>query len=178
MQSKAKTVTHLGLWDDHDRDRPVRPARAIPIEIQRDQPSLPDPKGKRRGFKTAHTIRLVQLGTTPSEISRATLPEGTRAELDGPFRYVALPKPIILQPGKRYALLATTRTGDDDHFKSPDSFDGLSPLVHPEVEIIRSLLIRNGDFNHPHPIPAFSDLSLDHSRYRLPVGPTLKFKKP
>ena len=178
VQSMAKIVTHLGLWDDHDRDRPVRPARAIPEETHRDQPSLSAPKGKRRGLKTAHTIRLVQLGTTPNEISRVTLPEGTRAELDGAFRYVVLPKPIILQPGKRYALLATTRTGDGDHFKSPDSFDGLSPLVHPEIEIIRGLLIRNGDFNHLHPIPAFSDLSLDHSRYRLPVGPTLKFKKP
>ena len=179
LYSKAKTVTHLGLWDDHDRDRPIRAARAIPAETQRDQPSLPDPKGKRRGLKTSHTIRLVQLSdTTSTELARATLPEGTRAELDGAFRYIALPEPIVLETGKRYALLATTRTGDGDHFKSPDSFDGLSPLVHSEIKIIRSLLIRNGDLHHPEPIPSFSDLSPDHSRYRLPVGPTLRFKKP
>ena len=179
LNAKAKTVTHLGMWDDHERDRPVRPARSIPDESQRDQPSLSDPKGKRRGLKVAHTISLVQLDTRPpTELARITLPEGARAELDGAFRYLPLAKPVSLQPNQRYALLSSTRTGDGDHFKTPASFDGLSPLVHPDVEIIRSLLIRHGNLAQPQPIPAFSDLSPDYSRYRLPVGPTLKFKQP
>ena len=179
MTTKAKRITHLGLWDDHDRDQPIRPARAIPDQTQRDQPSLPDPKGKRRGLKTAHTVRLVAMNTTPpTEIARVTVPEGTKAELDGAFRYVALPKPIALHAKQRYALLTTTTAGDGDHFKSPDAFDGLPPLVHPHINIVRSLLIRDGHLAQPQPIPAFSDLSPDHSRHRLPVGPTLKFAQP
>ena len=179
LTAKAKRVTHLGLWDDHDRDQPIRSARAIPDETQRDQPSLPDPKGRRRGLKTAHTVRLIAVDTTPpTEIARVTVPEGTKAELEGAFRYVALSKPIALQPNQRYALLTTTTAGDGDHFKSPDAFDGLSPLVHPYVNIVRSLLIRNGHLSQPQPIPSFSDLSPDHSRHRLPVGPTLKFAQP
>ena len=116
--------------------------------------------------------------TPPTEIARVTVPEGTKAELEGAFRYVALSKPIALQPNQRYALLTTTTAGDGDHFKSPDAFDGLSPLVHPYVNIVRSLLIRNGHLSQPQPIPSFSDLSPDHSRHRLPVGPTLKFAQP
>ena len=42
-------------------------------------------------------------------------PEGTKAELEGAFRYVALSKPIALQPNQRYALLTTTTAGDGDH---------------------------------------------------------------
>ena len=121
----------------------------------------------------------MQLDTQPpTEIARLNLPEGTRAKLDGAFRYLPLAKPVPLLPGKRYALLATTRTGDGDHFKSLAAFDGLSPLVHPDVEIIRSLLIRHGNLAHPQSIPAFSDLSPHYSRHRLPVGPTLKFHTP
>ena len=179
LTTKAKTVTHIGLWDDHDRDQPTRPARAIPDETQRDQPSLPDPKGKRRGLKTAHTLRIVAMDTTPpTEIARAIMPKGTQAELDGAFRYVALIKPITLQTNQRYGLLTSTRAGDGDHFKSPDAFDGLSPLVHPHINIVRSILIRNGQLTQSQPIPTFSDLSTDHSRHRLPVGPTLKFAQP
>ena len=36
--SGTKEVTHLGMWDDHDTDRAVRAARAIPDENERDQP--------------------------------------------------------------------------------------------------------------------------------------------
>ena len=44
LTAKAKRVTHLGLWDDHDRDQPIRSARAIPDETQRDQPAYRIPK--------------------------------------------------------------------------------------------------------------------------------------
>ena len=179
LKTRAMTVTHLGLWDDHERDRPIRPARAVAIGSQSDQPSQPDPNGKRRGLKTSHTIRLAQLdGSRPTEIAQVVIPEGNKAELDGAFRYVDLLEPVILEPNKPYALIASTRTDDGDHFKSPVSFDGLSPLVHPEVKITRSLLIRNGDLTQRHPIPVFSDLASDYSRYRLPVGPSLKFEDP
>ena len=179
LTEKAKTVTHLGFWDDHDRDRPARPPRAIPSETQGDHPSLTDPKGNRRGLATSHTIRLICLnGAGPTELVRAVIPEGTKAELDGAFRYIALQAPLTLKPGVSYALIASTTAEDGDQFKSPYAFDGLSPIVHPDVRIIRSLLIRNGDLAQCHSIPAFSDLTPDYSRYRLPVGPTLKFKAP
>ena len=179
QDAKEYTITHLGLWDDHERDRPNRPARAIPDETQRDQPSLTDVKGKRRGLNTSHTIRLVQLDMhPPKEIARIVVPKGVKAELEGAFRYVPLPEPVSLQSSRRYALLSTTRIGDGDHFKDPASFDGLSPLTHPQVKIIRNLMIKNGALTRTQPIPAFSDLSPDYSRHRLPVGPTFKFKQP
>ncbi len=157
----------------------MRPPRAIPSEAQGDLPSLSDPKGKRRGLATSHTIRLVQLDTAqPVEIARAMIPEGTRAELEGAFRYIPLQEPLTLKSNVRYALLATTSMEDGDQFKSPDSFDGLSPIVHPDVSIIRSLLVRDGNLAQAQSIPAFSDLSSDHSRHRVPVGPTLRFSQP
>ena len=176
LTSKPRTVTHLGIWDDHERDRPIRMARAIADETQRDQPSLPDPNGQRRGLAAPHTIRLVQLDATPPcEIARIRLPAGAKGQLEGAFRYLPLPRQIKLHPDRHYALLASTQAGDGDHFKDPAAFDGLSPLVEPSVSIRRSLLIRNEDLTHPLPIPAFSDLSPDFNQHRLPVGPTLKF---
>jgi hypothetical protein len=43
------------------------------------------------------------------------------------------------------------------------------------VKIIRSVMVRD-EVNQRDAIPAFSDLSDEYSQFRLPVGPTLKFK--
>ena len=72
----------------------------------------------------------------------------------------------------------STQANDGDHFHDPVSFDGLSPLTHPLVRIIRSIYLRNGNSVQPEMVPAFSDLHPDYSSHRLPVGPTLKFLKP
>ena len=80
------------------------------------------------------------------------------------------------QEGKRYTLTMTTKPRDGDQFHDSTSFDGLSPLVVPRLEIIRTVFRRNGDapgvFRYP---PAFEDLANAHYQHRLPVGPSLKF---
>ncbi|MBC8355276.1 MAG: hypothetical protein H8E66_25145 [Planctomycetes bacterium] len=40
------------------------------------------------------------------------------------------------------ALLMSTAVADGDRFRDPASFDGLSPLVHPDVVVRRSVLVR------------------------------------
>ena len=67
----------------------------------------------------------------------------------------------------------TTAVGDGDHFHDPGSFDGLSPVVHSDVEVVRAVLVRD---RHSEAIPAFADMHEDYAAFRLPVGPTLKFK--
>ena len=101
---------------------------------------------------------------------------GKPGELDGEFRYLKLDQPVELRKGTRYLLTMTTKAGDGDHFHDPASYDGLSPLVCPSIEVIRSVLLRGDGPNAPEAIPAFADLAEAHSRHRLPVGPTLKFE--
>ena len=172
---ESKQVTHLGLWDDHDRDTPVRPARAIPTGHDRDQPSMAGDPKKRR-LKATHVVRLVTWGgkESASEMVRCDFSEGTTVELDGEFRYLALNEPISLESGKRYGLLMSTTAGDGDSFHDPAAFDGLSPLTHPDVTIIRSLMVRDGNLTEPNPIPSFEDLHPSYDSHRLPVGPTLR----
>jgi len=66
--------------------------------------------------------------------------------------------------------------GDGDRFRDPASFDGLSPLVHPDIVVRRSMLVRGKDVNDAESLPAFRDLHPSYSRSRIPVGPTLLFK--
>lgn len=68
----------------------------------------------------------------------------------------------------------STAAEDGDQFRDPAAFDGLSPLIHPAVEIIRSVLIRDTD--HVTAIPAFADMNEAYSAHRIPVGPTLKME--
>ena len=70
-------------------------------------------------------------------------------ELDGSFRYVRLTKPVRLKQDVSYILLMPTEVADGDHFRDSASFDGLSPLVHPDVVVRRSMLIRNEDVQMP-----------------------------
>jgi hypothetical protein len=69
----------------------------------------------------------------------------------------------------------STRAADGDQFRDPVAFDGLPPLIHPDVHVERSILIRPGSMGSMTGIPAFEDLSDSYSRYRTPVGPTLRF---
>jgi hypothetical protein len=68
----------------------------------------------------------------------------------------------------------STQAGDGDHFRDPVGFDGLSPVIHPAVEVIRAVLVRD---DRVEPISSFSDMHADHMSFRLPVGPTLKFQR-
>ena len=173
---EAKQVTHLGLWDDHDRDTPVRPARAIPTEHSRDQPSLAGNPNKRR-LSAPHVVRLVTwVGNSAKEISRCELSEGAPGELAGEFRFIRLDETVSLQAGVRYGLLMSTTAGDGDSFHDPAAFDGLSPQTHPDVSITRSLMVRRGDLLRVESIPAFEDLHPSFDRHRLPVGPTLRLR--
>jgi arylsulfatase A-like enzyme len=168
-------VTHLGMWDDHDREMPIRSARGIPTEHERDQPSR---VGKNpRTLKGSHLITLWKFkGATPIQIIRMQVEPGKPGELDGEFRYLKLAQPVELRKGTRYLLTMTTQAGDGDHFHDPAAYDGLSPLINPTVRIVRSVLFRNGNIGRTLAIPAFEDLHSDHSAFRIPVGPTLRFQ--
>ena len=168
-------VTHLGMWDDHDREFPIRSARGLPTEQESDQPSF---LGKRpRSIQSQHYIILWEIkDSAPKERMRVEIGPTNQGKLEGEFRYVPLPKPVALSGGTHFILSMSTTTGDGDHFHDDVSFDGLSPLVNPKVKIIRSLTFKDSRPIRVQAIPSFADLSLDYSSHRLPVGPTLKFK--
>ncbi len=174
--SGTKQVTHLGMWDDHDADRPVRAARAVPTDHESDQPSRFITQKNRRGLKAPHVLRLLRLySNKQTELARVEVAAGATGKLHDSFRYFPLKKPVTLVEDADYLLLMSTRAADGDQFRDPVAFDGLSPLVHPHVQIQSSVLVRANDIGRRNPIPAFEDLSDSHSRHRAPVGPTLKF---
>lgn len=174
--SESKQVTHLGLWDDHDADRPVRAARAIPDDDENDQPSRFITQKNRRQIKAPHVLRLLRLESSkPVEMVRIDIADGEAGELHDSFRYFPLNKPVMLNENTEYILLMSTRAADGDQFRDPAAFDGLPPLIHPDVHVERSILIRPGSTGNMTGIPVFEDLSDSFSRYRTPVGPTLRF---
>jgi len=168
-------VTHLGMWDDHDRETPVRDARGVPAEQNSDQPSR---SGKTpRSIKSEHEISLWEMTqNSTKKISSVQVSPGKQGSLDGEFRYFELETPIQLSNDFHYMLTMTTQAGDGDHFHDDVSFDGLSPLVNPLVTIVRSVMLKENNPNQIFPIPSFADLHPDYSLYRLPVGPTLRFQ--
>ena len=171
----TSSVTHLGMWDDHEKDKGVRSARNVPTEHDRDQPSLGG--GKKSTLAADHFVMLYELdghGDAKGLVSVA-LKGSTPGELENEFRYMPIETTVTLNKDHSYLLLMSTTADDGDTFHDPASYDGLSPLVTPSVKIIRSIMVR-GDVNQRDAIPAFSDLSDEYSQFRLPVGPTLKFK--
>jgi hypothetical protein len=163
------------MWDDHDRELPVRSARGIPTEQKRDQPSR---SGKRpRTIKGHHIITLWAFKETiPSPLVRQQINPGNEGELVGEFRYLKLDESVSLTKEKTYLLTLSTQAGDGDHFHDPTPYDGLSPLINPHVKVIKSVFFRDKSMSRSLAIPSFSDLHPDHSTYRIPVGPTLRFQ--
>ena len=176
--SGEKLVSHLGMFDDYDRDNPVRAARAIPTELDRDQPSQQPIQNKKRQIVSNHVLRLLRKDSNDfEEIARCEVSPKKSGELHDSFRYIRLEHPVPLQQGVSYLLLMSTEAGDGDGFRDPASFDGLSPLVHLEIVVRRSVLVRNDDVGNVSGLPSFEDLSRSYSRYRTPVGPTLRFQQ-
>ncbi|MDP6557809.1 MAG: sulfatase-like hydrolase/transferase [Pirellulaceae bacterium] len=174
--SGTKLVTHLGLWDDHDADRPVRAARSVPDDDENDQPSRFVTQKNRRHISAPHVLRLVKLESQmQTEIARVAIAAGEAGELHNSFRYFPLKEPVKLSENADYSLLMSTRAADGDQFRDPVAFDGLPPLIHPNIRIQRSVLIRPQSKGLRANIPAFEDLSESHARFRAPVGPTLRF---
>ena len=170
-----QVVSHLGMWDDQDRETPIRDARGIPNELVSDQPSRIG--NKPRSIQSEHLIKLWEMKTSSfQELITMKISPKNQGQLEGEFRYIALKESISLNSKSKYMLTMSTRAGDNDHFHDDKAFDGLSPLVNPLVKIVRSVMIKNNNPNQIFPIPAFSDLHSDFSLHRLPVGPTLKFK--
>ncbi|MEE2935592.1 MAG: sulfatase-like hydrolase/transferase [Planctomycetota bacterium] len=175
-----KRVTHLGMFDDHNKDLASRPARSVPTERNRDQPSRQVTQNKNRQISASHRLRLLRVNAgndarPPIEIARCLVTVQNAGELRDAFRYIRLEKPVRLQQNVKYILLMSTEAADGDRFRDPASFDGLSPVIHPDVIVQRSLLIRGENLNAASVIPAFEDLNASYSRFRLPVGPTLLF---
>ena len=160
------------MWDDHDREQPVRSARGIPTENESDQPSR---TGKKpRTLKSPHLISLWRNeGRTLEKMASLQLTPGNSGELVGEFRYFKLTRPIKLFKDTRYSLTMSSKAGDGDHFHDPAAFDGLSPLINPNVRIIQSLLIRKNEGESSLTIPGFADLHPEYFESRIPVGPSI-----
>ncbi|HJN13744.1 MAG TPA: sulfatase-like hydrolase/transferase [Pirellulaceae bacterium] len=176
--SGEKLVTHLGMFDDHDKDAPIRPARAVPTEHQRDQPSLHSAQSKKRRIVANHVLRLLRIESDEAtEIAQCHVSPEDSGELRESFRYICLDQAVRLQQNVTYILLMSTEVADGDRFRDPASFDGLSPLVHPDVIVRRSMLVRGEDVTSATGLPAFEDLSNSYSLFRAPIGPTLLFQQ-
>ncbi|MEO1991586.1 MAG: arylsulfatase [Pirellulales bacterium] len=176
--SGEKRVTHLGMFDDVERDVPVRAARSVPSEGGRDQPSLQAGQRKKRNIKADHTLRLLCRSSGDAvEIARCEVRADESRPSDEPFRYSSLREPVTLQEGKTYILLMSTGAGDGDCFRDPASADGLSPIFHQDIIVYRSVLFRDGNPSHAGAIPGFEDLHDSYSRHRAPMGPTLLFQE-
>lgn len=172
----TKQVTHLGMWDDHDADRPVRAARAAPDDSESDQPSRFPTQKNRRRIEAPHALRLLRMDANePVEIARINVATNDAGALRGSFRYFPLKERVLLEENATYVLLMSTRAGDGDQFRDPVAFDGLPPLIHPDIRVERSVLVRLQSKSFWTNIPAFEDLSASFSRFRTPVGPTLRF---
>lgn len=168
----ARVVTHLGMWDDHHKDTPVRPARNLPTEFDRDRSGI---GGVKRGvISSPHAIRLDEVDETGEvrSIAQVEIPAGNAGEWENEFRYLPLPQVLTLQEKRVYRITMSTAAGDGDHFRDPAAFDGLPPLIHPAVDVIRSVLVRDGQVLA---IPAFADMNESYWSHRIPVGPTVKF---
>ena len=176
--SGEKLVTHLGMFDDHDKDRPIRPARSVPTEHWRDQPSLHAAQSKKRRIAANHVLRLLHIESDkPIEIARSQVSPKGAGELRDSFRYLRLPEPVRLKQNVTYVLLMSTEVADGDRFRDPASFDGLSPLVHPDVIVRRSILVRGEHAFNAAELPAFEDLNDSYSSHRATIGPTLWFQQ-
>ena len=174
--SGAKQVTHLGMWDDHDKDSPIRAARAVPRDNENDQPSKFLTQKNRRRIEASHVMRLLRLDSNKAvEIARLAIAAGEVGDLQNSFRYFPLKEAVKLKENTDYVLLMSTRAADGDQFHDPAAFDGLPPLIHPDVHVQRSVLIRHGNERNKTSIPVFEDVTESYFRYRAPVGPTLRF---
>ena len=124
-----------------------------------------------------HKIRLWEIKNSDfKEIGAVQINSKTQGELEGEFRYLRLNQPINLSKELIYGLTMSTSTGDGDHFHDDVAFDGLSPVINPTVTVIKSLIFKNEFPNQILSIPSFADLDSNYSLYRLPVGPTLRFR--
>jgi hypothetical protein len=168
-------ITHLGMWDDHDRELPIRSARGIPTDQDSDHPSR---SGKKpRTLKSKHSICLWEIqNSAPRKIIGIEIGPHKQGILEGEFRYILLEQSVNLTADTHFMLTMSCTAGDGDHFHDDTSFDGLSPIINPSVTILKSVMFRNMNMNQPLQIPSFADLHPDYSAHRFPVGPTLKFK--
>ena len=120
------------MWDDHDREIPIRDARGIPTEIMSDQPSREG--NKPRSIRGEHWIKLWEIKNSNfKELGAVQITPKKQGQLEGEFRYLSLKYPINLYRNSHYILTMSTRVGDQDHFHDHVAFDGLSPLVNPMV---------------------------------------------
>jgi hypothetical protein len=170
-----QVITHLGMWDDHDRELPIRSARGIPTDQDSDHPSR---SGKKpRTLKSKHSICLWEIqNSAPKKIIGVEIGPHNQGILEEEFRYILLEQSVNLPADTHFILTMSTTAGDGDHFHDDTSFDGLSPIINPSVTILKSIMFRNMNMNQPLQIPSFADLHPDYSAHRFPVGPTLKFK--
>ena len=161
-------VTHLGMWDDHEHDEPLRDATSPPDDSMTE---LPSRVGGNRQLSASHIVRLAVLGG--DEILAVQVGPSKPNRTSGEFRYVKLSNPVELSPGLTYQLTQTTSKGDGDLFHNPAAYDGLSPQVHPDINVLRSIYLAGQE---EAKIPTYFEAHPDYWKYRLPVRLTLMFE--
>lgn len=173
---KSRQVSHLGMWDGSERNQPSRPPGAVPTEFDRDQPGERSEAGNSH-LRSPHTVRLVQWsGDSVNELGRVEFSREHIGIFSKEFRFLPLEKPVSLGVGARYGLVMSTVAGDGDFLRDPAAFDGLSPLIHPDVTIVRAFFGREAELTNLESFPAFQELTPSFSCHRLPVGPSLRFR--
>ncbi len=177
--TNPKFVTHLGMWCSQPTDRPMRHARAVPQDNENDHPHANSKRSKGLFVKAPHQLSLHQRTRDGRlELGRVEVQPGQKSLAEDAFLYFPLESPIELQSNTHYLLLMTCNAADGDLFHDSVAFDGLSPLVHPDIKIERSVFAHSLSSDTLGSLPAFEDLSDSFSHFRLPVGPTLRFKTP
>ena len=103
-------ITHLGMWDDHDRELPIRLARQLPTDLNSDQPSR---TGRNpRNIQNNHFIRLWEIKITGTKkIAEIQIGPKHKSILEGEFRYGLLNTPVSLPVNSQFLLTMSTTAG-------------------------------------------------------------------
>ena len=161
----VKSWSHiLGCSTTMTKTLPYAPPVRFPRSTSADQPSLHSAQSKKRRIVANHVLRLLRIESDEAtEIGRCHVSPGDVGELRNSFRFFRFTEPVRLKQNVTYILLMSTEVADGDCFRDAASFDGLSPLVHPDVIVLRSMLVRGEDVTNAAELPAFEDLSNSYS---------------
>lgn len=156
-------IESLGLWDDAAGD-----VTGNELATQGDGQTV----GVPDGLAMSHVVRLFD-GLSRQLIASVTVDNGN-SFLEGEFRYVDLPEPIMLKTHKTYALTMSTASGDGDLFHHFASFTGVAPSP---TSLVTNFVARVAatDGTYPGQYPDGADgvgkRHPDMFRHRMFVGP-------
>ncbi len=159
-------IRSLGLWDDAATDRPNQESATK---------SDGQTGGSPDGLRVAHVVRLFD-GASRQVLATATVNNGN-SYLVGEFRYADLAKPVVLAPGKRYALTANTSPSDGDLFHHFAAYSAVGPSPSNLVrEFVARVATADGKYpdQYPDGVDGVDNRHPDMFRHRMFVGPNAR----